>query len=44
MLYGLNVPYKTPIYASAAAGFITGLTAGLASGFVVMMLMRIEEK
>lgn len=83
LLYGLNVPYKTPLYASAIAGFITGLTAGLmkltayilntsngiyllpafvggktsnyialavtlivglASGFAVMMFMRIEEK
>lgn len=82
LLYGLNVPYKTPLYASAVAGFITGLAAGLlkltayilntsngiyllpafvggaasnyialgltlliglASGFIVMMFMKLEE-
>lgn len=83
LLYGLNVPYKTPLYASAIAGFITGLVAGflnltayilstsngiylipafvggstsnyialgvtllvgLASGFIVMYFMKLEEK
>lgn len=29
LLYGLSVPYKTPLYAGAIAGFITGLAAGL---------------
>lgn len=82
LLYGLNVPYKTPLYASAIAGFITGFAAGLlnltayilntsngiyllpafmggntsnyvalavtlivglASGFAVMMFMKLEE-
>ncbi len=29
LLYGLSVPYKTPIYAGAIAGFGAGLVAGL---------------
>lgn len=29
LLYGLNIPYKTPMYASVIAGGITGLVAGL---------------
>lgn len=28
LLYGLSVPYKTPLYAGAIAGFGTGLVAG----------------
>lgn len=29
LLYGLNIPYKTPFIASAIAGAITGMTAGI---------------
>lgn len=29
MLYGLNIPYKTPLYAGVIAGFFSGLLAGL---------------
>lgn len=29
MLYGLNIPFKTPLYASIASGFIGGLVGGL---------------
>lgn len=29
MLYGLNIPYKTPLYAGVVAGFLSGLLAGL---------------
>lgn len=29
LLYGLSVPYKTPLYAGIISGFITGLAAGL---------------
>jgi len=29
LLYGLSVPYKTPLYAGVISGFITGLIAGL---------------
>lgn len=29
MLYGLNVPYRTPLYASIVSGAIAGLVAGL---------------
>ena len=29
LLYGLSVPYKTPLYAGVIAGFVTGLTAGV---------------
>lgn len=28
LLYGLSIPYKTPLYAGVIAGFITGLVAG----------------
>ena len=28
LLYGLNVPYKTPMYAGIISGFITGVAAG----------------
>lgn len=29
LLYGLNIPYKTPMYASIISGFISGMVAGL---------------
>lgn len=29
MLYGLNIPYKTPLYAGIASGFIAGVVTGL---------------
>lgn len=28
MLYGLNIPYKTPLYAGVVSGFLSGLLAG----------------
>lgn len=28
LLYGLNIPYKTPMYAGIISGFITGVAAG----------------
>lgn len=29
MLYGLNIPYKTPLYAGVISGFIAGVVTGL---------------
>lgn len=29
MLYGLNLPYKTPLYAGVISGFLSGLVTGL---------------
>ncbi|WP_312433071.1 PTS transporter subunit EIIC [Lacrimispora sp.] len=29
LLYGLNIPYKTPLYASVIAGFISGFLGGI---------------
>lgn len=29
LLYGISIPYKTPLYAGAISGFITGFVAGL---------------